>query len=212
MTIRGNIVKLKFRKVKYSCGAHTPNLCPCHNVWCTLNESWWLMWQMQSWTSETLHILCDHSVLKYNFWCTEWFCCVKWSWTCFSKWAVLWLWKLNLDIGLVERKLCSGLLRLPFSVSSPKLWVLQSLCELNTLNWCCDSIYNWKLTIFCVEYKYMYTFIQVSDLNSIKFSWNFSHWRGSDQIVDSYITTFQQGAVKVLFITCYIRDECKSTE
>lgn len=94
----------------------------------------------------------------------------------------------TLKVLLVSLDLWKGkyaLERLPFSVSSPKTHRLQSLCELSTLNRCCDSIYNGKLNIFCVEYKYMYIYIytgiqiqyciQVSDLNPIKFSWNFSH-------------------------------------
>lgn len=158
--------------MRYSCGAHTTNLCLCHNVWCTLNASWWLVLQVQSWTCETLHVLCNHSVPEYNFWCTEWFFCVKWNWTysqcggqsCHSE-------SLTCDIGLVERKVCSGLLRLPFSVSSPKPCALQSLCELSTLNWCCNSVYNGKLTILCVEFSC----IQVSDLKPITFRRNFFH-------------------------------------
>lgn len=67
----------------------------------------------------------------------------------------------TLKVLLVTLDLWKGkyaLETLPFSVSSPKPHGLQSLCEPSTLNWCCDSIYNGKLTIFCVEYKYMYIY------------------------------------------------------
>lgn len=80
------------------------------------------------------------------------------------------------DIGLVERKVCSGLLRLPFSVSRPKTCGLQSLCELSTLKWCCDTIYvgNWPYFVLNTSIWTQYC-IWVSHIDPIIFSWNFSH-------------------------------------
>lgn len=80
-------------KLRYSWGGHMTDLSPYHNVWCTFSLPQWLVLQVQNWT---LHVLANHSVPKYNFWWTEWFCCVKWGWNCSHCGGQLCDWKFNL--------------------------------------------------------------------------------------------------------------------
>lgn len=147
--------------MRYSCGAHTTNLYPWHNY-----STPWMC----------LDGLCYR--YKAGLMRLYVFYAVIICWSTFSHVqdnSVVWkeaglvpyvdisvILKFNCDIGLVEMTVCCRLPRLASSVSSPKPRSLQSLCELSTLNWCCDSVYNGKLTIFCVEWKCMYIYIHTS--------------------------------------------------
>lgn len=127
--------------------------------------SWWLVLQGQSWTRETRHVLCNHSVPKYNFWCTEWFYWVKWSWTCSqcdgqscdSE-------SFTCDIGLVERKVCSGDIAIfCFQSKTPRitisLWTEYfELVLWFYLQWKTDHILCWIQ---------VYVYIQVYEYNTV---------------------------------------------
>lgn len=138
----------------------TADLSPCHNVWCTLSLPQWLVLQVQNWT---LHVLSSHSVPKYNFWC--------------KSESVVWneaelipivvdnyvTGNLTCGIGLEERKVCSGLLRLPFSVSSPKTYGLQSISKYS-VTW---VLWTGGVILFRLESGRILCWIQAYEHNTL---------------------------------------------